>query len=149
MKRVAKAVSSLRLREGQHLLEEDFYSLCLANSIVVRIVPLEVQGVYYAVSGIRYIAINLHLEGWRRVVTMFHEYGHYLLHTCVSGTTENFSTGTETEIPEEKEAEVFAHCAVLQKDLLETKTVGQLVGDLGYPYWLVRKRIRIYYQYGI
>ena len=127
------------------LTEVDFYHLCKRFRIGVTEMPLTVSGFYYRVSGRDFIAVDSRLSGAQRVLVLFHELGHYLLHTPDSGATANFH-GVQRSSRKEIEADAFALCALIPKTLLESRSPDELVGD-GIDIKILRERIEIYRRY--
>ncbi len=108
------------------LTESDFYRICKRFRIGVTEMPLTTGGFYYRVMGRDYIAVDSRLAGAKKLLVLFHELGHFLLHTPESGATANFhAVGGRTR--QEIEADAFALCAVIPKPLLEDRTVDELV----------------------
>ena len=129
------------------LTENDFFRLCKKLKISVTLMPLEVEGFYYAVKGRHYIAIDSNLRGLRRVFTMFHELGHFLMHAPETGVTANFS-GLVKDTVLEREADAFALCALLPLHLVQTRTIQELVEDESFPSGFVKDRMGVYQRYG-
>ena len=87
----------------------DLYRLCKRYRIAVQEMPLATGGFYYRVMGRDFIAVDSRLDEVRKLFVLFHELGHYLLHTPESGATANFH-GVGRQTRKEREADLFALC---------------------------------------
>ncbi len=129
------------------LNEHDFYRLCKRFQISVTEMPLATGGFYYRVMGRDFIAVDSKLSGPAKLAVLFHELGHFLLHTPETGATANFHrVGRRTR--KEIEADVFALCALIPKTLIETRSIAELIND-GFPAEQIAARRDIYRQHGI
>ena len=79
---------------------------------------------------------------------MFHELGHFLLHLPDSGTTANFH-GVGHRDRKEREADIFAVCALIPRDWIVGRTADELVSDEGLPPDLVAERAELFRVRGI
>lgn len=129
------------------LTEDDFYKLCKRFKIGVTEMPLTVSGFYYRVSGRDFIAVDSRLSGSKKLLVLFHELGHFLLHTPDSGATANFH-GIQKSSRKEIEADAFALCAVIPKTMLESSSPDELIHD-GIDPDALRERIEVYRRCGI
>lgn len=129
------------------LSELDFHRLCRRFKIRVVEMPLTVDGFYYRAKGIDSIAISSTLKGAKRLAVMFHELGHFLFHAPDHGATANFH-GVGRPTRKECEADVFALCALIPRDLLLEKTIDELI-DLGFPADLITQRVSVYRRHGL
>jgi Zn-dependent peptidase ImmA (M78 family) len=139
-----------RLKVGWNerpLSEEDFYRLCSRHSITIVEMPLETNGFYYCVKGRHYIAISSSVERFRKLLVMFHEFAHFLMHVPDSSTTANFH-GVGRRTRKEREADAFALCAIIPKTWIESRTVDELV-DEGIPEDMLRERLDVYERWKI
>ncbi|MBK6750525.1 MAG: ImmA/IrrE family metallo-endopeptidase [Pyrinomonadaceae bacterium] len=127
------------------LTEDDFYQLCKRFRIGVTEMPLTVGGFYHRVSGRDFIAVDSRLSGAERVLVLFHELGHFLLHTPDSGATASFH-GVQRSSRKEIEADAFALCAVIPKTLLESRSTDELIAE-GIDRDTLRERVEIYRRY--
>lgn len=127
--------------------EEDFYRLCSRHRITIVEMPLETNGFYYCVKGRHYIAISASLQRFRKLLVMFHEFAHFLMHVPDSSTTASFH-GVGRKTRKEREADAFALCAVIPKFLIETRNVEELIDD-GVPEDMLRDRLTVYERWGI
>jgi len=125
------------------LTEDDFYRLCNKHKIVVVEMPLQTGGFYYCVKQKHYIAVNSSLKQHERLLVMFHEFAHYMMHAPDTGVTANFH-GVGRRTRKEVEADIFAICALIPKPLIENRTVQELVEEDGFCETLVRERMAIY-----
>lgn len=132
----------------REMTESDFYRLCRRFKIKVVEMPLRTGGFYYRVMGRDFIAVDSHLPGEKKLLVLFHELGHFLFHTPESGATANFhGVGRRTRV--EREADVFALCALIPKQLIETKTLQELVDEDGFTHEVVAERLSVFERYGI
>ncbi len=132
----------------RRLTESDFYLLCRRFKIEVTEMPLRTGGFYYRVMGRDFIAVDCRLAGPRKLAVLFHELGHYLFHTPESGATANFH-GVGRKTRQEREADVFALCALIPRPLIEQRTVHELAEDHGFPVEMVAERLEILGRYGV
>lgn len=132
----------------REMTESDFYRLCRRFKIKVVEMPLRTGGFYYRVMGRDFIAVDSRLPGEKKLLVLFHELGHFLFHTPESGATANFhGVGRRTRV--EREADVFALCALIPKQLIETKTLQELVDEDGFTHEVVAERLSVFERYGI
>jgi Zn-dependent peptidase ImmA (M78 family) len=127
------------------LTERDFYKLCKRFQISVTEMPLATGGFYYRVKGRDFIAISSRLTGSKRLFVMFHELGHFLLHVPDSGVTANFH-GVGRRTRKEREADMFALCALIPKSFIEQ---GSDPIELGLDGELAAERLDLYTERGI
>lgn len=131
----------------RELTETDFYRLCRRFKIKVVEMPLGTGGFYYRVLGRDFIAVDSRLPREKKLFILFHELGHFLFHTPESGATANFhGVGRRTRI--ELEADVFALCALIPKQLIEAKAVQELIDESLSPE-IVAERLAVLERYGI
>lgn len=129
------------------LTEADFYKLCRRFRISVTEMPLRTDGFYYRVMGRDFIAVNSRLSDPLKLLVLFHELGHYLLHTPETGATANFH-GIGGSARKEREADVFALCALLPHRHVKERTVEELAEATGYPPETVAARFELMARYG-
>jgi Zn-dependent peptidase ImmA (M78 family) len=127
------------------LTERDFYKLCKRFQIRVTEMPLATGGFYYRVKGRDFIAISSRLTGSKRLFVMFHELGHFLLHVPDTGVTANFH-GVGRRTRKEREADMFALCALIPKSFIEQ---GSDPVEFGIDAELAAERIDLYTERGI
>jgi Zn-dependent peptidase ImmA (M78 family) len=139
-----------RLRCGwnkQPLNEEDFYRLCSRKRITVVEMPLETNGFYYCVKGRHFIAVDSRLEPYRKLLVMFHEFAHYLMHAPDRGVTANFH-GIGRKTRKETEADAFALCAIMPEAWIREGTILRIAEDEGIPSALVAERLKVHKAMG-
>jgi Zn-dependent peptidase ImmA (M78 family) len=136
---LTRKISNLNIGWNEQTLGiADLYSLCKRFEIVVQEMPLDTGGFYYRVNGEDFIAVDSRLSEPKKLFVLFHELGHFLLHTPKSGPTASFnSVGRRTR--KECEADVFALCAIMPRTLIETRTAQELI-DGGLPPDMVAAR---------
>lgn len=125
--------------------EEDFYFLCRRFRITVVEMPLETNGFYYCVKGKHFIAVSSRLPAIRKLLVMFHEFAHFLMHSPDSNTTASFH-GLGKKTRKEQEADTFALCALIPKCRLENREMNELIED-GFPVELLTERLRIHERF--
>ena len=91
----------------KNLTETDFHRLCRRFRITVVEMPLRTNGFYYCVKSRHFIAIDSKLPPVPKLMVMFHELAHYLMHAPDSGATANFH-GVGRRTKKEAEADAFA-----------------------------------------
>ena len=127
--------------------EEDFYSLCRRYQITVVEMPLETNGFYYCVKSRHFIAVSSRLPAIRKLLVMFHEFAHFLMHSPDFNTTASFH-GLGKKTRKEQEADAFALCALIPRCRLENCEMNELIDD-GFPIELLTERLRIYDRLGL
>lgn len=127
--------------------ENDFYALCRRYRITVVEMPLVTNGFYYCVKGKHFIAVSSRLPEIRKLLVMFHEFAHFLMHSPDSNTTASFH-GLGKKTRKEQEADAFALCALIPKPWIETRNFGDLV-DEGFPSEILAERVRLYERLGL
>lgn len=130
------------------LCEDDFYRLCIRNKVTVQEMPLRVSGFYYCLQGGHYIAIDSKLPHREKLFVMFHEFAHYLLHVPDTGITANFH-GIGLKTRKEKEADMFALCALIPRSWLDTSAIQSISELEGIPREMLAERLEIYEKYRI
>ncbi len=148
MRFLTEKILKLNIRWNERpLTEADFYRLCKRFKINVEEMPLTVSGFYYRVMGRDFIAVDSNLANPQKLAVLFHELGHFLFHTPESGATANFHRiGHRTR--QEREADVFALCALIPGCWLESRTFQELI-DEGLSAEMIEARYEILMRYGI
>lgn len=127
--------------------EAEFYRLCRRFRITVVEMPLRTNGFYYCVKRRHFIAIDSKLPPVRKLLVMFHEFAHFLMHSPETNTTASFH-GLGKKTRKESEADTFALCALLPKAWIETREFSDLI-DEGISAEMIEQRISIYEKLGI
>jgi Zn-dependent peptidase ImmA (M78 family) len=141
-------IKSLKVGWNERPLgEEDFYRLCSRHRITIVEMPLQTNGFYYCVKGRHYIAISASVDRFRKLLVMFHEFAHFLMHVPDSSTTASFH-GVGRKTRKEREADAFALCAVIPKTWIESRTVDELIEE-GIPEDMLRDRLTVYERWKI
>lgn len=130
------------------LVEGDFYRLCERFSIRVIEAPMSTEGFYFSMLGGHYIAVNSRLTGPLRLVVMFHELAHFLLHAPDAGVAAEFR-GLGRRKRRELEADIFAVCAVIPRPYLESRSLQELIEEHGLPPTLVMQRAELLAVMGV
>jgi Zn-dependent peptidase ImmA (M78 family) len=129
------------------LTDADFQRICRRLRVTVHEMPLRVGGFYQRVHGRDYIAIDSRLSGTAKLLVQFHELAHFLFHMPMSGATANFhGLGRKNRL--EREADLFAICALIPRTWLETRSMAELI-DEGIPPDTLSERIEILANHGI
>lgn len=128
--------------------EADFYGLCKRLRVSVTEMPLRSGGFYYRLMGRDYIAIDSRLSGTKKLFVQFHEFAHFLLHTPESGATANFH-GIGRKTRQEREADLFAFCALIPKTRLETRSAAEFIDDLAFDPETMQQRFEILDRHGL
>ncbi|MCU0240675.1 MAG: ImmA/IrrE family metallo-endopeptidase, partial [Pyrinomonadaceae bacterium] len=130
------------------MCEKIFYILCESELVEVIEMPMKINGVCWYVQKQHVIAVNANLPYLTKLIAMWHEFGHFLMHfpNKVVGTyfwgDEQIYKGNRRQ---EKEADAFAYCAVIPKTWLRDKTFNDLI-DEGFTDEQIWKRKEIYEQ---
>lgn len=130
------------------LTEADFYKLCNRYKIGVQEMPLSVGGFYYRLMGRDYIAVNSKLARAEKLAVMFHELGHFVFHAPESGAAANFH-GVGRRTRKEREADVFALCAIIPQNWIRNRSPRDLIDDEGLSAEMVVSRLDIFRRHGI
>lgn len=129
------------------ITEEDFWKAAKKSRIVVRELPLLVDGYYQRKRGRHFILIDKKLTGLRWLHTALHEFCHFLFDEPVNDEAL-YRRGGEDADRREKTADAFALIALLPfPDLVRIQKE-----DLSDNAWLanlVRDRIVVLTEYGI
>jgi len=148
MRFLTEKISTLKIGWNERsLTEADFYRLCKRFKVTVTEMPLRTGGFYYRVMGRDFIAVNSRLVGPQKLAVLFHELGHFLLHTPESGATANFH-GVGLRTRQEREADLFALCAIIPKTWIASRSPEELI-DEGFSHEMVAERHSIFEMYGI
>jgi Zn-dependent peptidase ImmA (M78 family) len=109
--------------------------------------PLETNGFYYCVKGRHFIAVDSRLEPYKKLLVMFHEFAHYLMHAPDSGVTANFH-GIGRKTRKESEADAFALCALMPEKWISEGTIYRIADEDGIPPWMVIERLQVHKNMG-
>lgn len=109
--------------------------------------PLETNGFYYCVKGRHFIAVDSRLEPYRKLLVMFHEFAHYLMHAPDRGVTASFH-GVGGKTRKETEADAFALSALMPKAWLDEGMIYEMADDVGIPQSMVADRVKVYRTMG-
>lgn len=126
------------------LTDETFYKLCKIHKVKIQFMPLHVDGFYTCDRKKHYIAINSQLSSLGQLFTMFHEFGHYLMHLPSTDAVAHYC-GSRTHSRDEQEADAFAFCALLPLELLKTRDGEELADIYGIVFFM--KRLAVYERY--
>lgn len=139
-----------RLRCGWNrkpLTEGDFFALCSRKKITVVEMPLETNGFYYCVKGQHFIAVDSRLSPCKKLLVMFHEFAHYLMHAPDSGVTANFH-GIGHKTRKESEADAFALCALMPVTWILEGSIYRIAEEEGIPVSMVEDRLEVHRTMG-
>jgi Zn-dependent peptidase ImmA (M78 family) len=132
----------------KNLTEADFYRLCRRFRITVVEMPLRTNGFYYCVKRRHFIAVDSKLPAVAKLLVMFHELAHYLMHAPDTGATANFH-GIGRRTKKEAEADAFAICALIPRSWIESRTPQELIEDEGFTAEMIRSRQALLELYGL
>jgi Zn-dependent peptidase ImmA (M78 family) len=127
--------------------EDEFYRACRRFSVTVVEMPLRTNGFYYCIKGKHFIAVDSKLPQVKKLLVMFHEFAHFLMHSPDTNTTASFH-GLGQKTRKEREADTFALCALIPKCWIEGRDISELI-DEGFPIEMLRERAKIYEQFGL
>jgi len=148
MRSFLKKFDSLDVGWNQRPLDErDFYRLCRRFRVTVVEMPLRTNGFYYCVKGRHYIAVDNCLPRVKKLLVMFHEFAHFLMHAPETNTTASFH-GLGQKTRKEREADTFALCALIPKDWITSRDLTELI-DEGFAAENIAERVAIYERFGI
>lgn len=141
-------ISNLRIGWNRRALgEDDFYSLCRRFRITVVEMPLQTNGFYYCVKRKHFIAVSSRLPKLEKLLVMYHEFAHFLMHSPDTNTTASFH-GLGKATRKEREADAFALCALIPKTWLETRELPEIAEE-GFSQEVIEQRVAIYRSQGI
>ena len=145
---LVEKISQLKINWNKRALtEDDFYRLCRRFKITVQEMPLSVSGFYYCMKRRHFIAIDSKLPQQKKLLVMFHEFAHFLMHVPDMGVTANFH-GIGKKTRKEIEADAFALCALVPRTWIETRAEQEIIED-GVEAEILRERIEVYKTAGI
>ena len=142
-------ISHLRCKWNKKpLTEDDFYRLCSRRKITVVEMPLRTNGFYYCVKGRHFIAVDSRLTRHKKLLVMFHEFAHYVMHAPDTGVTANFH-GVGKKTRKEAEADIFALCALMPRGWIDDGRLAEIAEEEGIPPDLIAARLRIFEHHRI
>lgn len=140
-------IRSLKIGWNERPLDEaDFYRLCRRFKITVVEMPLTTNGFYYCVKRRHFIAIDCRLDRIKKLLVMFHEFAHFLMHAPETNATASFH-GLGSKTRKEREADTFALCALIPKSVIANKDISGLI-DEGFSNELLEERFELYRSTG-
>lgn len=120
--------------------ESDLFDLCkIHKARHYEDSEMKGKGEYTIHRGVSFVIINKNLGKIEKLWVGLHELGHHLLHYPVP---HRFSKGTKRKL--DREANIFASVALIPTYLVESKTLGDIVEEYGYPNDLILVRKEIY-----
>lgn len=148
MKIFLRKIARLNIGWNEVPLDDDaFERLCLARKVNFRLMPMNEDGFYTCDEKKHYIAVNSRLSPFQRLFTMYHEFGHYLMHSPSTDTIANHCRAEGEKTRDEKEADAFAYCALLPLDLLKSRSGEELADIYGITFFM--ERLAVYERYKI
>ncbi|MEO8650304.1 MAG: ImmA/IrrE family metallo-endopeptidase [Acidobacteriota bacterium] len=130
------------------LTETDFHRLCKRLKVTVVEMPLQTNGFYFCMRSRHFIAIDRRLDRYRKLLVMFHELAHCLMHAPDAGVTANFH-GIGKKTRKEKEADAFALCAIIPLAWIQNGTITERAADEGIPTDIVADRLGVFEKLGL
>jgi Zn-dependent peptidase ImmA (M78 family) len=109
--------------------------------------PLRTNGFYYCVKGRHFIAIDSKLSRIKKLLVMFHEFAHFMMHVPDDGVTANFH-GIGRRTRKEAEADAFALCALIPKTWMESRSIEEMIEE-GFAPELLDERQKVFETYGL
>lgn len=145
---LAKIASVIPDWNQRPLTETDFYRLAARFGVSVEELPLRVNGFYYQAAGRHVIAVNNRLPYQKKLFVMFHELGHFLLHSPQHSTAVGwYSVGRRDK--KEREADAFALCAIWPRALVLRIVPADLSIDGDDAAAIFAARVRLLKKHGI
>jgi len=145
MQSYLEKIQKLRIGWNKRPLgEDDFYLLCRRFKVTVVEMPLRTNGFYYCVRGRHFIAVDSKLSHIKKLLVMFHEFAHFIMHSPDTNTTASFH-GLGQKTRKEREADAFALCALIPKAWIEERDISEMLDD-GFSMELLSKRARVFEQ---
>lgn len=137
---------------ARQLTETDFYDFCQRHDILVIETPLryQIKAMLWFVENEYVATINSRLHGVPRLFAMWHEIGHFILHSP-NKTIGTYFWGNERIYShqnrrEENQADFFALCALIPFMSVSTKSFNELL-DEGFTEKQLQKRKEIYEKF--
>ena len=149
MQLIVSHIKALKIGWNERpLTEADFYRLCRRFRIRVTEMPLRVGGFHYRLLGRDFIAVDVRLGPVEKLVVLFHELGHFLLHPPESGATASFHhIGRPTR--QEQEADVFAYCCLIPQRWIVERDAGEIAEQEGIPDEILAARYDVYRRHNL
>lgn len=131
--------------------EEDFWRVAKRHKIIVREMPMEVDGYHQRKRGRYYILINRDLRGIKWLHTAFHELCHFLLDVPVDA--DNYvmyrrRLGDDSD-PRERFADAFATICIMPWDELVRLVAEEQVDEHHTLLSLCRARMNVKVDYDL
>jgi len=148
MQLLLERIDRLRIGWNERPLSQlDADELCRRLSVSLDERPLTVDGFYYRLFDRDFIAVNSRLPPHKKLLVVFHELAHCMFHAPVSGPAAGFHhVGRSTR--KEREADIFALCAMVPKPWLKNRTLAELLDD-GFSRELIDARAAVLERYGL
>lgn len=148
MKFFLEKIKNLRIGWNERpMTEADLHRLCRRFKITITELPLRVSGFYYCVMGRHFIAVDSNLPEKQKLLVLFHELAHYMMHAPNTNETASYH-GVGRKTRKEQEADMFALVALIPGSTLETRSVDELIEE-GFEPEMLRQRIEVYERYRI
>lgn len=142
MKLLLDKIRRLDIGWNERLLTEaDFHMLCERFGVIVDETELKVSGFYFCGLGKHYIAVNRDLPPDKKLFTMFHEFGHFLVHSPRTDPVAGFCGVRHSRV--EAEADMFALVALMPKQSIAGRTAEELIEHDGLDAIRVRQRLEL------
>ena len=87
--------------------------------------PLTTNGFYYCVKGRHFIAIRQQPPAVKKLLVMFHEFAHFLMHSPDTNTTASFH-GLGKKTRKEREADTFTLSTLVPKSVDRRREMSEL-----------------------
>lgn len=148
MKSFLKKIARLNVGWNEVPLDDDaFHRLCRDKKLEFKLMPMESDGFYTCTKKKHYIAVNSRLSPFEQLVTAYHEFGHYLMHSPSTDAIAKECRSGERKTRDELEADAFAYCAVLPLTLLTSRDDVEVADSFGMSFFM--ERLAVYERYKI
>jgi Zn-dependent peptidase ImmA (M78 family) len=129
--------------------EEDFWRAAKREKIIVRSMPLVVDGYYQRKNGRHFILINRNLTGVAWLFAALHEFCHYLFHEpCGGDNYVLYRNGRPHQDSRERQADAFALIALIPATELKQARLAHAYPD-EWAEKVLAEREKIYWSHRI
>ncbi len=132
----------------KQITHEDFWHATAAGKVLVKQMPLHVDGYYTRCEGRDYMLINQNLQGSAWLHTAFHEFHHFLFDAPGNKKAFTFFKNGEWHDKRELKAEAFAVICLMPMPMLLELTPEEIEASSDLAS-LVRARITVLKEFGI
>lgn len=136
---------------NQAYSELDFWRICREQKIIVKELPLKVDGYYEFYKGKHYILINSELKGLARLKCLMHELCHRFLHQAYIENKKHFVMYRNAKFLNnraDKEADAIAVILICPLPMLK-KMLTEDLSDHKSLFEIIEQRKKVLLEYGI